>query len=144
MPLSLTYAQHRNGRKLIARLFRSPCNTVALRSEVATMTLLAVRLRPLIPVPFSARTPGTQAIAPFSAHTTNAAHSLFILPALSYSQRSVRLFLCSYYQRSGHHPVLCSYPRRSGHRFILCQCRPFLCLCFWRPSSLHSVLSSRF
>ena len=82
MPLSLTDAQHRSGQKLIACLCRSPRNTVALRSEVATMTLRVVRLHPSIPVPLSACTPGTQAIAPFSAHTTNAAHSLFILPAL--------------------------------------------------------------
>ncbi|KAM6500814.1 Protein kinase-like domain containing protein [Amanita muscaria] len=38
-----------DGRKLIARLCRSPRNLAALRSEVATMTL--VRLRTSIPVP---------------------------------------------------------------------------------------------
>ncbi|KIL68648.1 hypothetical protein M378DRAFT_8688 [Amanita muscaria Koide BX008] len=38
-----------DGRKLIARLCRSPRNPAALRSEVATMTL--VRLRTSIPVP---------------------------------------------------------------------------------------------
>ena len=79
MPLSLTYAQHRNGRKLIAHLFWSPHNTVALCSEVATMMLRAVCLCPSIPVPFSARTPGTLAIAPFSVYTP----STLILPTLS-------------------------------------------------------------